>query len=140
MALNVITCIMVKLFDVRYSMFFNGIVSIWLIRVISPYYHFWNVMSQNLGSLPPLSHSVTLRRTPPPPLTCDVIYGFPLTRIIIIIWSSSNIGKYWRLEVLNIFDIVWEKVTIVAKRLEDMSLLISLFVHKHILHKQSFIR
>ena len=31
-------------------------------------------MLQNLGS-PPL---VTLRR-PPPPLTCDVIYGWPLT-------------------------------------------------------------
>ena len=32
-------------------------------------------MSQNLGSLPPLSHNVTLSRPPPPPLTCDVIYG-----------------------------------------------------------------
>ena len=36
-------------------------------------------MSQNLGSLPPLSHNVTLRR-PPPPLTCDVIYGWPQRR------------------------------------------------------------
>ena len=34
-------------------------------------------MSQNLGSLPALSHNVTLRR-PPPPLTCDVIHGYPL--------------------------------------------------------------
>ena len=47
-------------------MLFNGIVSIWFIRVISPYYYFLNVMSQNLGSLPPL-------------LMCDVIYGWPLT-------------------------------------------------------------
>ena len=37
-------------------------------------------MSQNLGTLPsPLTHNVTLRRSPPPaPLTCDVIYGWPL--------------------------------------------------------------
>ena len=33
-------------------------------------------MSLNLGSLP----HVTLRQPPPPPLTCDVIYGCPLTR------------------------------------------------------------
>ena len=26
----------------------------------------------------PMSHNVTLRRPPPPPLTCDVIYGCPL--------------------------------------------------------------
>ena len=51
-------------------MLFNGIVSIWFIPVISPYYYFWNVMSQN----------VTLSRPPPPPLTCDVIYGCPLMR------------------------------------------------------------
>ena len=35
-------------------------------------------MSQNLGPLSPLSHNVTLHRPPPPPLTCDVIYGCPL--------------------------------------------------------------
>ena len=34
-------------------------------------------MSQNLGSLPPLSHNVILRR-PRLPLKCDVIYGWPL--------------------------------------------------------------
>ena len=34
--LYVITCILVKLFNVQCSMVFNGIVSIWLIRVISP--------------------------------------------------------------------------------------------------------
>ena len=40
-------------------------------------------MSQNLR--PPLSHNVTLRR-PPHPLTCDVIYGWPLCH------NSSNIA------------------------------------------------
>jgi hypothetical protein len=35
-------------------------------------------MSQNLGSLPPLSHNVTLRSPPLFPLTCDVIYGCTL--------------------------------------------------------------
>ena len=35
-------------------------------------------MSQNLGSLPPLSHNVTLLWPPLPPLTYDVIYGCPL--------------------------------------------------------------
>ena len=30
----------------------------------------------------PLSHNVTLRRPPPPPLTCDVIYGCPLITIL----------------------------------------------------------
>ena len=29
----------------------------------------------------PLSHNVTLRR-PPPPLTCDVIYGWPLIAVM----------------------------------------------------------
>ena len=50
--------------NVQCSMLFNGIVSTWLIRVISPYYYFWNVMSQNLGSLAPLSQNVTLCRPP----------------------------------------------------------------------------
>ena len=35
-------------------------------------------MSQNLRSISPLSHNVTLRGSSPPPLTCDVIYGYPL--------------------------------------------------------------
>ena len=35
-------------------------------------------MSQNLGSLPPLSHNVTFRRPPTPPLTRDVINGWSL--------------------------------------------------------------
>ena len=40
------------------------------------------MMSQNLRFLPfPLSHNVTLRRPPPPPLTCDVIYGCSLSTI-----------------------------------------------------------
>jgi len=60
-------------------MLFNEIVSIWLIRVISPSYYFLNVMSQNLGSVFPLSHNVTLSRSPSAPLTFDVIYGCPLT-------------------------------------------------------------
>ena len=38
-------------------------------------------MSQNLGTLPPLSHNVTLCRSYPPPLTYDVIYGCPLSSI-----------------------------------------------------------
>jgi hypothetical protein len=41
---------------------------------------FLNVMSENLGSLSPLSHNVTLRRPPLPTLTCDVIYGCPLRK------------------------------------------------------------
>ena len=36
-------------------------------------------MSQNLGSLPPLSHNVIPLRPPLPPLTCVIIYGCPLT-------------------------------------------------------------
>ena len=35
-------------------------------------------MSQNLRP-PPLSHKVTLRRPPPLPLTCEVIYGCPFS-------------------------------------------------------------
>ena len=47
------------------------------------------MMSQNLVSLPPLSHYVTLRRlTPLPPLTCDVIYGWPLK-------VENHVGRYW---------------------------------------------
>ena len=38
---------------------------------------FLNVMSQNLGYLPLLSHNFTLRRLPPSPLTRDVIYESP---------------------------------------------------------------
>ena len=53
-------------------------------------------MSQNLGSLPPLSHNVTLRRPPPPPLTCDVIYGCPLTEIF------PSVQETWHLKVLSL--------------------------------------
>ena len=48
-------------------------------------------MSQNLGSLPPLSHNVTLSR-PPPPLTCDIIYGWPL--------SNNGFVQYSELYIL----------------------------------------
>ena len=48
-------------------------------------------MSQNLGYLPPLSHNVTLRRPPPPPLTCHVIYGCPLIKR----------GRFWSLVERN---------------------------------------
>ena len=38
-------------------------------------------MTQKLGSTP-LSHNVTVRRPPPTPLTCDVIYGCPLRNVL----------------------------------------------------------
>ena len=47
-------------------------------------------MSQNLGSLPPchtISHFV---RRPPPPLTCDVIYGWPLSNIESELWKIGR--------------------------------------------------
>ena len=76
--LNVITCILVKLFNGQCSMLFKGIVSIWFIRVISLSYYFWNVMSQNLGSLPPLVTQCHTSSTPSAPLMRDVIYGYTL--------------------------------------------------------------
>ena len=64
-------------------------------------------MSQNVGSLPPLSQSVTHRK-PPPPLTCDVIYGWPLTsgseRKITSIAAFLHISKAddstWHIELV----------------------------------------
>ena len=44
-------------------------------------------MSQNLGSLPPLSHNVNPLR---PPFPCDVIYGCPLTYRPIWYWVTSS--------------------------------------------------
>ena len=41
--------------------------------------YFLNVMSQNLGSLPLVTQCHT-SSTPFAPLTCDVIYGCPLSR------------------------------------------------------------
>ena len=40
-------------------------------------------MSQHLGSLPPPCRKMSICRPPPPPLTCDVIYGCPLTFMVI---------------------------------------------------------
>ena len=53
-------------------------------------------MSQNLGSLPPLSRNVTLRRPPPPPLTRDVIYGFPLMMNNNLEYTKAPIRKYFK--------------------------------------------
>ena len=38
-----------------------------------------------LGSLPALSHNVTLPRSPPPPLACDIIYGCPILLLLLLL-------------------------------------------------------
>ena len=54
----------------------------------------FEMRSQNLESLSPLSHNVTLRRPPPPPLTCDVIALVLSIAILFIIplYNSSFRG------------------------------------------------
>ena len=61
-------------------------------------------MSQNLGSLPPLSHNVTLRRPPPSPLTCDVIYGLPLSLIVDVDDKLTQYKINWREHVQRMDD------------------------------------
>ena len=56
------------------------------------YIRFWNVTSRNLGPLPPLVTQCHTSSTPLFPLTCDVIYEWPLNEMfekLIIIPSCS---------------------------------------------------
>ena len=93
-------------------MLFNGIVSIWLIRVITPWYYFWNVMSQKLGTLPPPCHTMLHFVDPPPsPLTCDVIYGCPLIsnpliHVIIAYIYKRRTKFYYRMSVIAFRDLM----------------------------------
>ena len=43
---------------------------------------------------PPLSHNVPLRPPPPPPLTCDVIYGWPLWQFESSISNDRNANYF----------------------------------------------
>ena len=65
--MNVITCILVKLFNVQCSMLFNLVYTCNIALIL------FFKCDVTKFRIPPL---VTLRR-PPPPVTCDVIYGWP---------------------------------------------------------------
>ena len=60
-------------------------------------------MSQKLGSLLPLSHNVTLRRPPPSPLTCNVIYGCPLSRLSPLAIFSFSIYLHYSKGIIQPF-------------------------------------